>query len=126
MKSVEREVPAPEEGLRTLEQTERLTVTATEAKNEFGRVLDSTARNRIVVITKHNTPRAVLMSMEKFEALSRTGDVALEALTDEFDALLERMQSPNARAGMKRAFEASAEELGRAATAAAEQQSSAG
>lgn len=36
-----------------------------------------------------------------------------------YDALLDSMQTPEARAGMRRAFDASPEELGRAAVAAA-------
>ena len=38
-----------------------MTVTATEAQNEFGRVFDSAVRDQVVVITKHNTPRVVLL-----------------------------------------------------------------
>jgi hypothetical protein len=43
----------------------------------------------------------------------RTGEI--DTLTAEFDALLERMQTPQARAAMRRAFDATPEELGRAA-----------
>lgn len=43
----------------------------------------------------------------------------LKTLQAEFDALLERMQTAAARAGMKRAFNASAEQLGKAAVDAA-------
>jgi hypothetical protein len=37
----------------------------------------------------------------------------------QFDALLARMQTPGARAGMKMAFDASPKQLGKAAVAAA-------
>jgi hypothetical protein len=40
-------------------------------------------------------------------------------LNGEFDAMLARMQTPKARAGMKAAFAASPKELGKAAVAAA-------
>ena len=43
----------------------------------------------------------------------------LETLSAEFDAVLARMQTAAARAGMKRAFHASEERLGKAAAAAA-------
>ena len=47
------------------------TVTATKAKNEFGRLLDTAMQGTAVVITKHDAPRAVLLSMEAFTALTR-------------------------------------------------------
>lgn len=37
-------------------------VTASRLKNEFGTVFDEAAVSGAVVITKHNTPRAVLLS----------------------------------------------------------------
>lgn len=113
------QIPAVNEKSTPGERIERITVTATEAQNEFGRVLDSATQDRVVVITRHNTPRAVLMSIDKFEALSRAGEVVLDTLTGEFDALLERMQAPKSRAAMRQAFQASPEEMGRAAVAAA-------
>lgn len=101
-------------------RAERISVTATQAQNEFGRMLDAVAQDHVVVITKHNTPRASNLSIARFEALSRADETVLDALTGEFDALLERMQTPEARAAMRRAFAASPEELGQAAVAAAE------
>ena len=94
-----------------------MTVTATEAQNEFGRVFDSAARDRVVVITKHNAPRVVLVSIERYNALVGSGAAALDTLTSEFDALLERMQSPTARAGMQQAFNASPKQLAAGAVA---------
>jgi prevent-host-death family protein len=108
---------------QTTERTGVVSVTATEAQNEFGRILDTVAQDRLVIITRHNTPRAVLMSLDRFDALSRAGEAVLDRLTGEFDALLERMQTPEARAGVRRAFGASPDELGRAAVAAAERRS---
>jgi NAD+--asparagine ADP-ribosyltransferase len=43
----------------------------------------------------------------------------LDELTEEFDALLERMQTTRAKAGVAAAFDAAPEELGRAAVKAA-------
>lgn len=100
-----------------------VSVTATEAQNEFGRILDTVAQDRVVIITRHNTPKAVLMSLERFDALSRTEDVTLDTLSAEFDALLAGMQTEESRAGMRRAFDASPEELGRAAVEAAQNRS---
>lgn len=98
---------------------EPITVTATEAQNEFGRVFDSAVRDHVVIITRHNAPRAVLLSIDRYNALVGAGAAALDTLAGEFDALLARMQSPKAQAGMRRAFGASPQELGQAAVAAA-------
>jgi antitoxin Phd len=90
-------------------------VTATDAKNEFGRVLENVIRGGRVFITKHDAPKAVLISIDDFETLSRSATSKLDTLSDEFDALLARMQVPGARARMKAAFDASPKQLGRAA-----------
>lgn len=95
------------------------TVAATRFKNEFGTIFEQAAVSGAVAITKHNTPRAVLLSYAEFEALTRSAAPALDELTDEFDALLERMQTPKAKAAMAAAFDATPEELGRAAVKAA-------
>lgn len=97
----------------------RLSVSSTEAQNEFGRILDAASRGDDVVITKHNAPRAVLISVDRYEALARADENGLDRLTEQFDALLERMQTPEAIAGMKRAFESSPKELGRTAVSVA-------
>ena len=94
-------------------------VTATEAKNKFGRVLERAIQGDVMFITKHDGAKAVLLSVDEFNALSRATEVNLETLTGEFDALLSRMQTSKARAGVKDAFHASPKELGRAAVAAA-------
>ncbi len=91
---------------------EPTTVTATEAQNEFGRVFDTALRDQVVVITKHNAPRAVLLSIDRYNALVGASAAALDTLTSEFDALLERMQSSTARDAMQRAFNLSSKKLG--------------
>ena len=96
-----------------------LVVNATEAKTRFGRMLASVARGGRVVIKKHNDPKAVLLSIEDFDTLSRANQIQLNALSSEFDAMLARMQEPESRAAMKAAFDSSPEQLGRAAVAAA-------
>lgn len=94
-------------------------VTATDVKNEFGRVLEKVIQGGTVVITKHDEPKAVLISVNEFNALSNANRVKLDTLSDEFDALLARMQTPAARTGMKAAFDASPKQLGKAAVAVA-------
>ena len=93
--------------------------TATEAKHEFGRVLEQAIHGETVVITKHDSPRAVLMSIDQFKALQDAPRLKLNTLSNEFDALLERMQTPAARRAMSAAFDASSKRLGRAAVASA-------
>ncbi len=93
--------------------------TATEAKNDFGKLLDRVSRGETVRITKHDSPRAVLLSIDEYESLSRSAERALDTLSGEFDALLERMQTAKARDAMRTAFGASPKQLGGAALAAA-------
>ena len=45
--------------------------TATEAKNEFGRVLGQAIQGTTVLITKHDTPRAVLISIDLSRLLKK-------------------------------------------------------
>ena len=93
--------------------------TATEAKNEFGRLLEQAIRGTTVLITKHDSPRAVLISIDHFQSLQEAPQAKLNTLTEQFDTLLERMQSPKARRGMAAAFHADTKQLGKAAVAAA-------
>ena len=92
---------------------------ATDAKNAFGRVLETAMREGAIVITKHADPKAVLLSWDEFEALASVRSQQLGALTNEFDALLARMQTARARKGMRAAFGAAPAQLGKAAVAAA-------
>lgn len=101
------------------ETLEPESVTASEAKGEFGRVLEMAIRGGAVVITKHDAPKAVLISIEHFNALSGAAETKLDTLDREFDALLAHMQLPKARRGMKTAFGASGKQLGKTAVAAA-------
>ena len=94
-------------------------VSATEAKNEFARILESVIRGSVLFITRHGAAKAVLMPVEDYHALSLATQVQLGSLTKEFDELLLKMQTPKARAGMKAAFHASPKQLGKAALAAA-------
>ncbi|MDT5091509.1 MAG: hypothetical protein QOH60_872 [Mycobacterium sp.] len=95
------------------------TVAATRFKNEFGTIFEQAAVNGAIAITKHNTPRAVLLSIAEFEALTRASEPALDELTERFDDLLLRMQTPKAKTAMADAFGASPQRLGRAAVKAA-------
>ena len=90
-------------------------VSASEAKNSFGRILDRVAREGRVAITKHDQPCAVLISIDEYRALVGAEAVTLDTLSDEFDALFERMQEPGVAAAMQKAFALTPAQLGRAA-----------
>jgi antitoxin Phd len=94
-------------------------VPATRFKNELSAMFEQAARGRPVAITRHDTPRAVLISYDEFRALMAARSPSLGALEGEFDALLEGMQSPAARKAMVAAFEAAPGTIGRAAVRAA-------
>jgi len=102
-----------------VQSPETATVTATQAQNEFGRVLDDAARVGAVVITKHGKPKAVLLSIARFGELRDRETTALETLSGKFDEMLDRMQTPESRAAVDRTLEASSQELGKAAVAGA-------
>jgi len=101
------------------ETVDTSSVTATDAKKEFARMLEMVIQGGVVVITKHDAPKAVLLSVDEFNALAHAPSHTLDSLSGQFDALLARMQTPKARAGVKAAFAASPKQLGRAAVAAA-------
>jgi antitoxin Phd len=94
-------------------------VAATRLKNEFGAVLEQAVRGGAVAITRHDTPKAVLISYEEFQSLVKARSHTLSDLSAEYNVLLARMQAPRARKGMAAAFNATPAELGRAAVKAA-------
>ncbi|HET6762611.1 MAG TPA: type II toxin-antitoxin system prevent-host-death family antitoxin [Longimicrobiaceae bacterium] len=95
-------------------------VSATEAKNNFGRVLSRLEHNDAVFITKHKQPQAVILSVRRYAELTREAAPDLDLLSQEFDALVARMRTPEARKGTLAAIRSSSEELGRAAVLAAQ------
>ncbi len=92
-----------------------VTVTATEAKTRFGPLLEGAIQGRTVVITRHNTAKAVLLPMAEYEALSARRTPEIPGLAAEFDAWLDSLQTPEHRAARRRAFNLSPKEMGRAA-----------
>lgn len=96
-----------------------ISMTSTEAQNGFGHLLETVAADRTVIITSRNAPRAVVMSVDRYRELSQETTPDLDALTADFDAMLERMQLEDSRTGLQQAFRASPDELASAAVAAA-------
>ena len=96
------------------EFVEAKAVSASDAKN-VGRILEYVSKDGGVTITRRNQPLAVVISVETYARLAAIEQPSLDTLTDEFDALLNRMHQPGMADAMQRAFQMSAEELGRAA-----------
>ena len=94
-------------------------VPATRFKNELASMFEQAALGRPVAITRHDTPKAVLISYEEFRALMASRSPSLGELEAEFDALLGEMQSPVSRKAMSKAFDAEPAAIGRAAVKAA-------
>ena len=97
-------------------------ISATELKNATADVFEQVAARRAVAITRHDKPRAVLLSIDQYEALTAQHNPPwLEKLHEEYSGLLDRMQGPEQRAAAEKLFKATPEELGEAALWAAQQ-----
>jgi len=97
------------------------TVTATALKNSIADVFDQVAAGGAIAITRHDKPRAVMLSVEAYEALKTPPLPGLDAIQAEYHEMFRQMQEPAQRAGMTRLFEATSEELGEAALKACRQ-----
>lgn len=106
--------PESERSDRAAERS-ALSLTATEAQNNFGRVLGTVARDEVVYITRYDRPEAVVLSARRYEALTGSTAPDLEELTRRFDEMLARMQSPESAAGVDAFFGTGTRELGEAA-----------
>ena len=104
----------PRGEVRTLEP-----VPASRLKNSPGAIVDQAAAGRPVVITRHDSPRVVILSFDDFEALSSAHEPALGELEARFDEFFGDMQKPEAKRAVAAALDATPKQLGRAAVAAA-------
>jgi prevent-host-death family protein len=94
-------------------------VPAARLKNEPATVIDRVVAGGAVAITRHDKPRAVLVSYEDFRELAAAREASLGALSQEFDRLLEGMQAPGSRKATTAAFESPGDGIGRNAVKAA-------
>jgi prevent-host-death family protein len=101
-------------------QGDTVSVSATEAKDNFGRVLSELKHHDAVFITSNKQPQAVVISVERYAELTGEPAPDLDMLTEEFDALVAHMRTPRARKGTLAAIRSSSEELVRTAVLAAE------
>jgi PHD/YefM family antitoxin component YafN of YafNO toxin-antitoxin module len=74
-----------------------------------------------VVITRHEKPSMVLMSVERYLEMEQASEPNLEALTHHFDDMFSRMQGEAAAQAMADAFAMAPAELGEAAVSQAAQ-----
>lgn len=89
--------------------------TAADAKNQFGDALKAALAEGAVAITRYGRVEAYVLSAERYAVLTRSPEQELDLLTAHFDEMLAQMQTPEAAAAMEAAFQATPEELGRAA-----------
>jgi prevent-host-death family protein len=68
-------------------------VSATQLVAGIQKVSRAVATHGAVLITKHDQPTYVLMSVERYREMQRAAEPDLGALGGEFDAMLARMQS---------------------------------
>lgn len=94
-------------------------VSATAAKNEFGRILDVVARGGSVTIRKRDQAVAVVIPKSEYDAMAAGREAALQRFHAEYDAMFERMQSQDARAAVRRFFRMTPDEIATAAVKAA-------
>ncbi|MGA7297502.1 MAG: type II toxin-antitoxin system prevent-host-death family antitoxin [Rhodanobacteraceae bacterium] len=110
----ERKTRAPDGRARTLTAsalsgTSR-TVTSTKAKNMFRQVIQS-AKSGPVFVTSHKRREAVVLSIQAYEELLANQRDPLAEMTEHFDALVARMQTPEQRNAVARLFETTPEEM---------------
>lgn len=107
--------------LRNSRGEEVESVTATVAKNAFGKVLEQALSQGAVLITRHDTARAVLLSVEEYQAMLARVPDPLQVLGKEFETLVANMRKPRARMAGRMLLKASGAELGKSAAAGARQ-----
>ena len=97
-----------------------MSFTRTALAGEIQRVSKAVQSQGEVIITSHNKPEMVLMTVERYVELQEAGRPSLNALTQEFDQLIAKMQTVEAPAGASAAFAMNGAELGQIALRAAQ------
>ena len=92
---------------------------ATRAKGSFSKVLRDVEKGARVVVTKHESPSAVVVSYKEYEALQAQTERALDRMRARFATLVAGMQTPALERGMEALFRSTPEELGQIAVQAA-------
>ncbi len=95
------------------------TVSTTELVGAIQKVTGAVLSQGAVLVTKHDVPAMVLVSVDRYLALTRASEPDLSALSRRFDDLVAGMQGPEAERNMADAFAMTPAELGEAAQQAA-------
>ena len=95
------------------------TVSATQLVASMQKVTSAVMTRGAVVITRHDQPAMVLMSIDRYLQLEHAAEPNLDALTRQFDDMFAQMQGSRAAQRMADAFAMSPSALGAAAKRAA-------
>jgi PHD/YefM family antitoxin component YafN of YafNO toxin-antitoxin module len=90
-------------------------VSTSELVAAMSEVTSAVAAHGAVLVTRHDKPTMVLLSIERYRELARASEPDLDALSRRFDALVAQMQGPEAERRMAEAFAMTPEQLGEAA-----------
>ena len=107
---------APDAAARLIEALP--SVTASELKNNFGAVSGRALKGALAIL-RHRRPEFVLLPVDQYVELQEARTAPLEELGAQFDALVARMNTAEAKRGVDRLFGAKPAALGRAAVKAA-------
>lgn len=89
-------------------------VSSSILKNKFSEVARRATKGPLAV-TRHNRREFVILSAEQYEALQQSRRAPLASLSAEFDDLVARMNTPEARHAASALFAATPAALGKAA-----------
>lgn len=95
-------------------------VSATQLVSGMNKVTSTVMAHGAVVVTRHEQPSMVLLSVERYLALQQAAEPDLDQLTRRFDDMYQRMQAPGAAGRMADAFAMAPDQLADAALAAAQ------
>ncbi len=93
-------------------------VSATKLVGAMQKVSSAVMTHGAVVVTRHDEPSMVLMSIDRYLQLEQAAEPNLDALTRQFDDMFAKMQGSDAARDMADAFAMTPEQLGTAAVAA--------
>jgi PHD/YefM family antitoxin component YafN of YafNO toxin-antitoxin module len=94
--------------------------TVTELKERAREVIDLVTEGKAIAILRHKVADAVLISAADYVDFVKLKRERLNFLTARYDELVARMQTPGSAAGVDALFNATPEDMGRAAVAAAQ------
>jgi PHD/YefM family antitoxin component YafN of YafNO toxin-antitoxin module len=111
-------LPSRPEALERLART-LPSVSATKLVAGMQKVSSAVMAHGAVVVTRHDEPTMVLMSIDRYLKLEQAAEPNLDALTRRFDDMFSKMQQPQAAQQMADAFAMTPDELADAAVNAA-------